>query len=361
MRVVVASVIAFVALSAIHARGPLPEATAGRVASFPEAASGEYAIYRDRSWKEPTWIGFLQYDKNTYGATLVAPDSGARVSILFSTEPLDGKLVLVGQRFISEPGKDDVIHVNYLMRMLPAMYEWRETARASGTPADFAEANRSRLLPPAVRLMRDDASFGGVVSLAYEPEVPVFNLRSLSGRSGAILELARSGKIPAGGDAAFFSFAPRSEPRAGAAFSAKRGLESDVKTIDGVKLRLDEQWSMVADNTFFLGGTAMLVVDTLDLAFLELPRAGLPLSLLKIFGASSPSAWVEPSSTRLSGSAERFTVESLVFDPDGGRMNRDIKTCVVSADGKRCVVASLTVSDDAYVANRAYFDAVVGR
>ncbi len=358
MRLVFACLFAVASLSAVSSR----ETRSGdRAAAFPEAASGEYVVYSDRSWKEPTWVGFLQYDRNTFGAMIVSPGAGVRVSVLFRTEPLDGKLVLVGQRILSEPGEDDVVYVNYLMRMLPAMYEWRASARAGGTVIDRKESGRSALIPGAVRLMREDASFGGAVSLTYEAEVPVFNLRSLSGRSGAILEIARSGRIPAGGDDAFFSFVPRAAPRVGAAFAAKRGLDPDVKTVDGVKLRLDEQWSMVADNTFFLGGTAMLVVDTLDLAFLEMPRDGLPLSLLKVFGSSSPEAWVEPSSTRLSGTADRFTIESLVYDPDGGRMNRDIKTCLVSADGKRCMVASLTVSDDAYLANRAYFDAVVAR
>ncbi len=358
MRLLFACLFAVAALGSVVAR----EGRAGdRADAFPEAASGEYAVYRDKSWKEPTWIGFLQYDGNTWGTVIVSPDSGVRVSILFSGEPLDGKLVLVGQRILTEPGKDDIVYVNYLMRMLPAMFEWREAARSAGKAVDRKKTGRSPLLPRAVRLTREDASFGGAVSLTYEAEVPAFNLRSLSGKAGAILELARSGRVSAGGDDAFFSFSPRSEPRPAAAFTAKRGLESDVKTVDGVDLRLDEQWSMVADNTFFLGGTAMIVVDTLDLAFLELPRDGLPLSLLRVFGSSSPVAWVEPGSAKLSGTADRFTIENLVFDPDGGKMNRDIKTCVVTADGKRCVVASLTVSDDAYLANRAYFDAVVGR
>ena len=52
-------------------------------AVFPESLSGEFVFYRDYSWKEPTWTGFLKYDESTYAGMVVTPSTGTKVSILF--------------------------------------------------------------------------------------------------------------------------------------------------------------------------------------------------------------------------------------------------------------------------------------
>lgn len=348
--------LAFLCISSALVATPSPGAS-----SFSETASGEYVVYRDRSWKDATWIGFLQYDEATFGATVYSPNRSIRVSILFRTETLDGKLVLVGQRFLSEAGKDDAIYVNYLMRLLPDLYRYRADAVLRAKPVDSAVSERSSLLPPRASMMRDEPSFGGNVVLTFAPEVPVFNLASLSGTDGLVLSLERIGRISQGDDDAFYHFVPASDPITGAPYKAPAISASDVKEVDGLTLGLDGQWTMIADNTFFLGGTAMLVVDTIDLDFLGLGRSDVPLTLMRLFTRSSSGAWVDPSSTKVVGDAKVFRIESLVFEPESKRVNRDIKVCVPSSDGARVVFASLTVSEDAYRANRAYFESVLPR
>lgn len=349
------------------AAGKAPAASV--FSAFPSGVSGDYVVYRDYTWEKPTWIGFLYYNETTYGAFVITPETGANVSLLFSAEILDGKMVLTGQNIISRITQDDVLGVNYIMRLLPDLYSWRMgpdsaafTVNAptvtTGAVAGKA-AVRSSLLPSLVTQKRNLPSFGGDVSLVFAPEIPVFGLRGITSAAGkASLELARMGRVQSGGDKEFFAFKPMGAVKAGTVLSVPASRKSESKTVDGVKLNLDGQWTMVADNTFFLGDAAVIIVDTLDLSLMQIPRENLPLSLVRLFSLSSQSSWTTPSELSVSGSAKKFRIVNLMYDVESGSLHRDIKACIPGADGKTCAIVSLSVSETAYGANAAYFDSL---
>jgi hypothetical protein len=335
------------------------------MADFPKSLSGDYVVYRDWSWEIATWVGFLQYDETTFGALAVSPDSGANVSILFRCEIVDGKMILTGQQIISAITPKEVATVNYLMDLLPEIYEWRADAAKRGTKvspgkdASSSVAPRSSLLPSAVRTAFAAPNFGGDVVCTWVPEVPVFNLSSMSGKDGKMrLSLERMGRIQAGGEADFFGFKPVLETKNGVALTVPAKRASETRTVDGVKLALDGQWTMVADNTFFLGNSAVLIVDTLDLSLMQIPRDNLVLSMVRLFSLSGPTAASFPADLSVSGTARRFRVENRFFDVQSGTVNHDVKLCIPSADGKKCTVVSLSVTEIAYRANKAYFDSL---
>jgi len=349
-----------------------PAAT-GLTTAFTPPVSGDYAVYRDFSWEKPTWIGFLYYDDSTYGAVAVTPSTGANVSVLFRVENVDGKLVLTGQNIVSKITQNDVITVNYLMSLLPDLYAWRQAAGSGNTAAGSSPAAkspakagtgaalpaRSPLLPPALVHSLNKVEFGGDVTLAFAPEVPVFNLQAMTGAGGKpVLELARMGRIRSGEDSTFFGFAPvpdLSTLKKTTPLALDPSRKGESKTVDGVTLKLDGQWTMVADNTFFLGDEAALLVDTIDLATAGLSAGNLPLMMVTLFSLSSKTSWAIPSELKVSGTAKRFRIENLFYDSETGRSNRDIKICIPLANGK-CTVFSLSVPDASYQANRAYFD-----
>ena len=66
-RFVVCCIAAFVPAFLFAAQKPTTESTQGTF-------SGDYVIYRDYSWKAPTWIGFLYYNDETYGAFIRTDD-----------------------------------------------------------------------------------------------------------------------------------------------------------------------------------------------------------------------------------------------------------------------------------------------
>ncbi|HNY22159.1 MAG TPA: hypothetical protein PKO22_08435 [Treponemataceae bacterium] len=336
-------------------------------ASFPQGLSGDYAVYRDYTWKSPTWIGLLRYDDTTWGALCVTPSTGSRVSILFRGEISDGTFVLVGQSIISNIGPGDVPAVNYLMKLIPETYRWRHDAASAVSATDGASAAkallgsspRSSLLPQAVVTAQDLPSFGGKVSLVWLPETPAMGLAGMVGSGGVpILNLARAGRIRSGGEDEFFGFTPISDAVPGKALSVPAKRVTEKRSVDGIQLTLDGQWTMVADNTYFLGNSAVIIVDTIDLEAMGIPRDNLPLSMVRLFSPSSGGSWAIPGELGVSGTAKRFRIVNLFQDGPTGIRNRDIKLCVPSADGKKCMVVSLSVQETAYKDNKAYFDSL---
>jgi hypothetical protein len=323
--------------------------------AFPPGISGDYVVYRDYAWEKPTWVGFLYYNDTTYGAFVITPETGSNVSLLFSAEILDGKMVLTGQNIISKITPNDVLAVNYLMQLLPDLYSWR----MSGEGSAKAVASRSALLPSIVAQKRNLQSFGGDVTLEFAPEIPLFGLRDISSSDGtASFELVRMGRVQSGGDKEFFAFKPRGDVKGGTVLSIPSSRKVESKTVDGVNLKLDDQWTMVADNTFFMGNAAVIIVDTLDLSLMQIPVENLPLSLTRLFSLSSMTSLTSPSDLSLSGNAKKFRIVNLIYDVESGSLHRDIKTCIPGAGGKTCAVVSLSVSETAYKANAAYFDSL---
>ena len=344
------------------------------MADFPPGLSGDYVVYRDWSWELATWVGFLQYDETTFGALAVTPDSGANVSILFRCEFVDGKMILTGQQIISAITPKDVETVNYLMDLLPELHAWRASAARNGTKVSPGKASsgkdvpssvvpRSSLLPSAVKTAFAAPNFGGDVVCTWVPEVPVFNLASMSGKDGkARLSLDRMGRIQAGGEADFFGYKPVLETKNGAPLTVPTARATETRTVDGVKLALDGQWTMVADNTFFLGNSAVLIVDTLDLSLMQIPRDNLVLSMVRLFSLSGAAAVSFPGDLSVTGTANLRYLNPLgstqVLPGNRFLTVHDAKLCVPSSDGKKCTVVSLSVSEIAYRANKAYFDSL---
>jgi hypothetical protein len=273
-------------------------------------------------------------------------------------------MVLVGQKIISKITQEDVEAVNYLMGLLPDLYRWRAEAESGAKPSAIAAiGSRSALLPAEMVMSASVPLFGGDVSLVWIPEVPLFNLLGMYGKDGlSRLTLERAGRVQSGGDDVFFAFTPIPEGTGNAGFATgstlppleSKGIEKRV--VDGVALSLDGRWTMIADNTYLMGNSAIIIVDTLDLALMQIPSDHLPLSLARLFSLSSGTSYLLPRSFSLSGTASAFRISNVAYDVQTGIFNRDIKYCVVSKDKKKCVVVSLTVNEAAYSANRPYFD-----
>ena len=88
-------------------------------------SSGDYIVYKDASWKEEAYLGFLYYNETSIGTFLYIPTYSLRVKILFSVEDLNGELVLTGQKILGEQRNDElyILAVNYLMDILPNLYK----------------------------------------------------------------------------------------------------------------------------------------------------------------------------------------------------------------------------------------------
>lgn len=350
--------------------------------------SGDWVVYRDLSWPAPTWVGFISYDGSTWGAFLKTPSSGSDVRILFRTEEADRSLILTGQNIISSIRQSDVEAVNYLMGLLPEIWKWSAEAAASrdaGIPSSVKASSagsslRSDLLPAAYAEKRNLPDFGGAVTLSWAGEIPVFALASLTGAAEKpIMSLERTGRAASSADTAFFEFESVSETLVSGGTGPENGNAAagrdpaltagttEAREIDGLKLKLDGNWTMYADNTYFMGNDAVLIAASAESESLGIQAgsglSAVPPALYALFTRSSASAWEVPGNRSLSGTANRFRIENLFYDPETGKLTRDIKLCLPSKNAKGAVtsvrIVSLSVSDAVYRANPGYFNGIL--
>jgi len=331
---------AFIPAFLFAAQKPATESAQGTL-------SGDYVIYRDYSWKAPTWIGFLYYNDETYGAFIRTddPENPRTVSILFSGKIEKGKLSLTGQQIISSITPDDTLSVNYLMELLPKLYELKTFPRAGKAPFGTA----------TVRKQMEE--FGGAVTLDFQSFVPLFHLKTITGaKKEPVLELTEIGSINGNGESVFYGYSP-AEPKQGTnTFTLNKTAKKETVTVSGIPLHLDSQWKKIADNSFLCGNTAFLTVSTVNIPPAESGnKLSVPEQLLRLLTASSPFAKTLLPYTTIQGTQTAFTLTQSIYDVESKQVSKDIKRCIKNKDGSFTIV-SLTVNSHAYSAEQTYFN-----
>lgn len=311
--------------------------------------SGEYVIYKDKTFLSDTWLGILYYDPNTYAATLYTPKENRRVSVLFSVSTKNGKMELVGQNVITKISIEDkagVEAVNYLMQILPEFYAWGEIAKT-------ASPNKGgKVLRNSIKI--NSAHLGGEAKLEYASFVPLFGIEKINNAKKAnLLELTRIGKISAskGGDAEFFNFVLPFETKRKPSFKPDKKAKKMLKEFGAVKINLDSQWSEVTENMFFLGELAFLLVSNI-----EKKQNITQEELVKLFCLSDKNRIVNINTMIVKGSPEKFIFTSEVYSTETQSTSFDKKFVVLS--GNTYTIVGLTVFSADYNQNKKYFDAL---
>ena len=339
---IICCIAAFVPAFLFATQKPVTESAQGTL-------SGDYVIYRDYSWKAPTWIGFLYYNDETYGAFIhtQAPEKNSTVSILFSGNIDKGKLSLTGQQIISSITPDDTLSVNYLMELLPKLYEFKTFPRSRGGKAAFGTTTiRKRM-----------EEFGGTVIMDFQSFIPLFHLKAITGaKKETILELTEIGSINGNGESVFYGYSPV-EPQQGAnVFKLDKTAKKETITVSDVALHLDSQWKKIADNSFLCGNTAFLTVSVVNLPADKTGNTlSVPEQLLRLLSSSSPFAKALLPYTTIQGTQNFFTLKQSVYDVESKKTSKDIKRCIKNKGGGFTII-SLTVNSYAYSAEQAYFN-----
>ena len=339
-RLIIYCMMTFIPVFLFAAQKPVTEAAQGTF-------SGDYVIYRDYSWKAPTWIGFLYYNDETYGAFIhtQTPEKTSTVSILFSGKIEKGQLVLTGQQIISSITPDDTFGVNYLMSLLPKLYELKTLPRAGKAPFGTA----------TVRKQMEE--FGGAAALDFQSFIPLFHLKTITGANKeTALELIEIGSINGNGESVFYGYSPAEPKQDENTFSLDKTAKKETINVSGISLHLDSQWTKIADNSFLCGNTAFLTVSTVNLPPAE---SGNQLSaserLIRLLTASSPYVKALLPYTIAEGTPSAFTLTQSVYDIESKKISKDIKRCIKNKDGSFTII-SLTVNSYAYSAAQAYFN-----
>lgn len=245
-------------------------------AGWPARLSGEFAFYRDYTFADPAWTGVLFYDEGTWAAQVLFPESGKRVTSFFSAEAEGDRLVLTGQRNDPNLQNEDVPLVNYLMQILPLLWEARQAIETRGEAIPPSTKKREKsIFPPAVSLQRRAPLFGGDAEFVFSAELPLFGLKSVSDSGGrAVFAFESAGRISADDDSAFFAFEPvpqqarREIADARKDSGGKKGKRAARKSRRG-KAEAVEEIIAVAPNFFLAGDTAAIVTGAGDIGGLS--------------------------------------------------------------------------------------------
>lgn len=311
------------------------------------SVSGDYVIYRDKTWKDPAWLGFLYYNDNSIGTFLYIPNKNVRAEILFSGEISDGKFVLTGQNIISERNQDAeyILAVNYLMELLPDLYSFKTEPQA-----------KNPLLKRSTKTF-SAKQFGGTGEFDFLSYIPLFHLYSVKDSSlSTVFQLEYIGRISGNNDTAFFKFEPAQMQKDNSGFELKKDIKHETKVVDGINLYLDNHWTQIADNAFLMGNNAFLTVNTVPASsFSDIPDDPVS-SAVKLFSLSGNKVKIMIEEMVLSGNEKQFKIENMNYDVETKIANKDIKTVIKK--GNSYAVVSLTVKAASYRKYKKYFDAL---
>lgn len=164
---------------------------------FP-TSSGQYVYYRDYTYPEETYFGFLQYDEGTYAIRYYtpAPSNGALPIIeMYLTVNTEVDYVDITGEVINSPfTANDTEIMNYMHDLL---YEFA-ARRHKINDADFFDT---------VITSEEYIQFGGNVTIDWDFYIPIFNLHSITDENGdVLLEAVTVGALSNNNDQSFASF-----------------------------------------------------------------------------------------------------------------------------------------------------------
>lgn len=327
-------------------------------------ASGQYVYYRDHSFDFEAYIGFLHYDEATYAMRFFAPsypvqNAPARagsgragipksIELLFTVNPDVDHTDMTGERFLTSVEGADTEIVNYMHDLV---YE--------------LSARRRKLPEPVVRAQaesREDFSqFGGMVTMEYSFDVPIFNLARIVSPDGIpVFELVTAGALVSSDDKSFSAFrgfpAPMGDKQRRFSSAQEKG-DTEVK-YNTQRVTLDSQWTKAADNMFLLGDVAVLVLSDFPASSMAGTTAEILDTFCRIFSLGTQNSYADWGSRKISRTKDELSVEMLYYLPEENAVTRDFKVLAKNRAGGYSVL-SLTVFDNAYKSNRAYFDSIL--
>lgn len=310
--------------------------------------SGDYIIYKDTSWKEETYLGFLYYDPSSIGAFLYLPSKALRITILFAVEDVDGELVLTGQKITSPRNNDElyILGVNYLMDILPALYNRK------------LKPNENSKIIKRGRKTQNTEQFGSSCTFYYASHLPLFYLESVLDEKGMeCLTIEKIGRISKGEENIFFNFEPikvlssRSNKNT---FKLNEKAKREKLNVDGITFTLDSQWTKIADNLFFMKDIAFLTINKIEINQLNIIPNDFNSSFIKVFSISRPEIKLLYRECEFTENKNGFTFSTIQYDSLTHKKIKDIKTVI--KNGKEATVVSLTVDYAVYSKYKSYFD-----
>ncbi|MBO4319100.1 MAG: hypothetical protein J5857_01365 [Treponema sp.] len=322
----------------------------GMVQYIPDS-SGEYVYYQDKTFTRDSIVGFLFYNDSTYAVRYYAPAnkkeslSEKDITVYFSVNPDANYLELTGENIVGASTQDDVEIVNYLHDLF---YELSSRA-AKAILTDGT----------VISSKQDYAQFGGNVTIVFNPLVPIFNIEAIKAGDGKyLLQLQTVGTLASSADKSFTQYKridglPKDKTR-----KFKNDKKAKKQKIDalGLNINIDSQWTQKSDAMWALGDYAMLMVASIGNNS-QMTQDYMWDYLQRMWCSGSDGSYALWQHKKVERSKDTLSIMNVFYEPDTGSVTRDFKIAKKTKDGYAVII--LTVFDDVYQKNKAYFDSIL--
>lgn len=319
--------------------------------------SGEYVYYKDSSFARDTYVGFLYYDEGTYSVRYYAPavtdksnpQPEKNIEILFTMNTQKSYVELTGERILSNVTAEDTDLVNYMHDLL---YELTSRRQKAG---DVSQQKK---------VQQDYAQFGGLITITFEPLVPLFNIYSIVSSDGtSVFSLSTAGQLVSSQDTSFSSFkafpADYSDKTHNLKIKKLAKKSSYTYHIDNEPdqiVQLDSQWTQSMDNLYLMGNSAILTMNIIkrppetDFKFFNMLTRKLLLG--------TQNAYPDLKRLTVTTAEKKTTIDNTFYQPVSGSITRDFKI-ITKLNEDSYALFTLTVFTGAYTPNSAYFTNIV--
>lgn len=336
------------------------------IQSYLKDDSGQYVYYRDYTFPYEAYVGILHYDEGTYGMRFYAPNQplegvspssngqvvGApkAVEILFTLNTERDVTEITGERFLTNITGSDTEIVNYLHDLI---YEF--------------SARRRKLTDSVVKSevsSREDFSqFGGKVTMKYSFDIPIFNLKEIIDVDGKpAFQVTTVGALTSSSDNSFFEFtgfpAPmQDKPRS---FTSTEKKPNKKIEVGSQEIKLDSQWTQAAENMYLLGDVAMIVFSEFQPTE-QVAAAGSQAifdALCRNLSLGTTGTYTDWGNRKVKEGKNELEITIRNHIPQDQAVSQNFKFVTKNKAGSYSIM-TLTIFDNAYKANRKYFDAIV--
>lgn len=326
------------------------------VKSYLPDISGQYVYYKDTSFERESYTGILYYDEGTYAIRYYAPAVKDKkkplaekdLRILFTLDTEKDYVLLTGERIISAITPEDTDIINYMHDILYELTSRRQKVTY------FTDKTASR---------QEYEQFGGKVTMVFDALIPIFNLKSISTVDGkTAFTLVTAGQLASSEDNTFFDFKgipvelkdkrhvfkkKKSEP-AEFTYQAENGINQFVC--------LDTQWKQSMDNLWLLEDSAILAMDVITIPE-ETKDIYVPLLIRRMMLGTEQSypvlAWLS-----IKNENNKTMIGNLYYKPSTESLTQDFKILTKLENGSLAFF-TLTVFNEAYTKNKAYFQKII--
>ena len=362
----------------------------GFIPSIPDT-SGDFVYYRDNTFQREAYVGFLCYNDSTFCARFYAPANEAEeleeksVAIYFTIDSQNDHMELTGEKIMGSFSASDGEYINYIHDML---YELN-ARRIKADPIPFEAFTKecstkgqkdSFMDRLGFKVVDEFMQFGGQVTEIFNPLIPLFNLKKITGADGKdLFYVVAMGRITSSIDTTFTDFKGLDSiiSEKSHNFSPNTKAATKIFSAGSQSLRVTDQWQSTLDilregNTDLsqipqssqqiyekimnLNGVSTVFFSENPSVAPDQSYKGIPFEALRSY-FFIPQAYTDLSTLKISSGKNSTTISFESKNPKD--TNQSVSIHRFTHSDKIQYAIHFTAYADAYLNNKHYFDKIL--